>query len=289
VELVKFDTRLLDNLVINDVEYQQGTHVGYEVREYLLEKWGRQCAYCGTAGTQLEIEHLIPRSRGGSNRVSNLTLACHACNQRKGNQTAAEYGYPQLQWQAGVPFKDAAIVNTTRLALYHSLRGTGLSLITGTGGMTKFNRVTQDYPKAHWIDAACVGASGQQIFLNEDLTPLHIRATGHGSRQICRTDKYGFPSRYRLRQKHHFGFQTGDIVQVRLPKGKHAGTYVGRVACRATGSFDITTATGKITGVSWRYCRIIHQSDGYTYTFVKDGSGTFSKRQPMDVSVPKNS
>ncbi|BBI73681.2 hypothetical protein HAALTHF_31920n [Vreelandella aquamarina] len=80
---MRFDTQKLDNPEINGVEYQQGTLLGYEVREYLLEKWGRECAYCGTADTPLEIEHVIPRSRGGSNRVSNLTLSCHPCNQSK--------------------------------------------------------------------------------------------------------------------------------------------------------------------------------------------------------------
>jgi 5-methylcytosine-specific restriction endonuclease McrA len=60
---------------ISGVSYQQGELAGYEVREYLLEKWQRRCAYCGKTDVPLEIEHIIPKSRGGSNRVSNLTLA----------------------------------------------------------------------------------------------------------------------------------------------------------------------------------------------------------------------
>src|SRR6056297_1813270 len=76
---------------ISGVEYQQGTLFGYEVREYLLEKWQRRCAYCGTENVPLEIEHVVPRSKGGSNRVSNLTLACHACNERKGNRPVQEF------------------------------------------------------------------------------------------------------------------------------------------------------------------------------------------------------
>jgi hypothetical protein len=47
MELVKFDTQLLENAEIRGVEYQQGTLQGYEIREYVLEKWGRRCAYCG--------------------------------------------------------------------------------------------------------------------------------------------------------------------------------------------------------------------------------------------------
>jgi len=46
VETVRFDTQRLINPEIDGTEYQQGTLYGYEVREYLLEKWGRRCAYC---------------------------------------------------------------------------------------------------------------------------------------------------------------------------------------------------------------------------------------------------
>lgn len=44
-ELVRFDTQLMQNANISGVEYQQGTLAGYEAREYLLEKWDRQCTY----------------------------------------------------------------------------------------------------------------------------------------------------------------------------------------------------------------------------------------------------
>jgi len=87
---------------------------------------------------------------------------------------------------------------------------------------------------------------------------------GHGSRQMCRTDKYGFPARHRLRQKRHFGFQTGHIVKAIVPTGKYAGTHVGRVACRATGRFDLVTALGKVTA-SYKHLKTLHHSDGYTY------------------------
>lgn len=265
LELVRFDTQLMQNAEISGVEYQQGELAGYEVREYLLEKWERKCAYCGKKDTPLQIEHITPQARGGSHQVSNLTLACHDCNQRKGAQTAAEFGYPNVQKQAKAPLKDAAAVNTTRWRLWDALKAMSLPVEVGTGGRTKFNRVQQHYPKAHWIDAACVGKSGAQVFAARNHVPLLIKATGRGSRQMCRTDKYGFPSRYRLRQKRHYGFQTGDMVQAIVPSGKYTGKHTGRVACRATGSFDIKITTGKVT-VRHTTCSVIHRSDGYTYT-----------------------
>jgi 5-methylcytosine-specific restriction endonuclease McrA len=66
-ELVRFDTQQMEDAEISGVDYQQGTLFGYEIREFLLEKWDRTCAYCGAKDTKLEIEHIQPRSKGGSN------------------------------------------------------------------------------------------------------------------------------------------------------------------------------------------------------------------------------
>ena len=250
---------------ISGVEYQQGTLFGYEMREYLLEKWRRKCAYCGAEHVPLQVEHIIPKSRGGSNRISNLTLACEACNLKKGTQTAAEFGYPHLQAQAKKPLKDTAVVNATRYALLHQLQRTGLDLETGTGGQTKFNRVQQGYPKTHWLDAVCVGVSGAEVFVHQDMRPLLIKAQGRGSRQMCRVDKYGFPRTKPKQFKHVKGFQTGDIVKAVVAQGQKAGIYVGRVAVRASGSFNIKTRTETIQGINWKYVQLIQGVDGYAY------------------------
>lgn len=270
-ELVRFDLQLIQNPEISGVQYQQGELQGYEVREYLLEKWNRKCAYCGIANVPLEVEHIVPRSKGGSDRVSNLTLACVPCNQAKNNQLVEEFlsDKPDLLnrilKQAKSPLKDAAAVNSTRWALFNALKQTGLPVATGTGGQTKFNRTRLKLPKAHWIDAACVG----QIESLEILTaqPLLIAAKGHGTRQMCGTDKYGFPTRHRSRVQIHKGFQTGDIVKATVTAGKKVGSYVGRILCRATGSFDIATKTGRVAGIGHRYCKPIHKKDGYAYAF----------------------
>ena len=70
-ELVRFDMQLLQDAEISGVAYQQGELAGYEVREYLLEKWQRCCVYCGTKDVPLQVEHIVPKARGGTNRVSN--------------------------------------------------------------------------------------------------------------------------------------------------------------------------------------------------------------------------
>jgi hypothetical protein len=94
-----------------------------------------------------------------------------------------------------------------------------------------------------------------------------IQAVGHGSRQSCRTDKYGFPNRHVPRNKIHFGFQTGDIVKAIVKTGKKVGTYIGKVAIRSSGSFNISTKNGLVQGISHKYCKRIHAKEGYSYAF----------------------
>ena len=265
IEVVKFDTQLMQNAEIAGVQYQQGQLAGYEIREYLLEKWGRKCAYCGTTGVPLQVEHLVPRVRGGSDRVSNLALACEECNQKKGKRTASEYGFAHLMQAARQPLKDAAAVNSVRWELWRLLSALGLPLETSSGGRTKFNRTCLGWEKAHWRDAACVGASTSDTLRVVSCTVLHIAAKGHGSRQMCGTNASGLPIRHKQRQKRFFGVQTGDLVRAVVASGKRKGRHTGRVLVRAAGRFDIATKQGRQAGIGYRYCRIIQRADGYAY------------------------
>ena len=140
-----------------------------------------------------------------------------------------------------------------------------MSVTTGTGGQTKFNRTQQNLPKTHWLDAAMVSNTPKlEILTNQ---PLLIKCAGHGNRQMCGTNKYGFPVRHRTSQKNHKGFQTGDIIKAVVTKGKKIGDYTGRVLCRASGSFDISTHQGRVSGISHKYCSHIHKKDGYQYSY----------------------
>ena len=270
-ELVRFDTQLMANPDIKGKEYQQGTLAGYETREYLLEKWNRQCAYCGAKEVPFQVEHIHPRVKGGSNSITNLTLSCERCNTKKCSKDIKDFlkkdpaRLEKILKQSKRPLADASAVNTTRWALFEALKETRLPVETGSGGLTKFNRIQQGLEKTHWTDAACVGNSTPKLTI-QGIKPLLITATGHGSRQSCRTDKYGFPTRYIPRFKFIKGYQTGDIVKAVVTSGKKIGTYVGRVAVRTTGSFNISTNNGLVQGISHKYCSAIHKKDGYGYT-----------------------
>jgi 5-methylcytosine-specific restriction endonuclease McrA len=265
IELAKFDTQKLQNPEISGVEYQRGELFGYEVREYLLEKWGRRCAYCGATDVPLEVDHIVPKSRGGTDRVSNLTLACSACNRAKGDRTAEEFGHPEVQARAAVPLRDAAAVNATRWAIYHGLRRMGVDVRTWTGGRTKWNRERFGLSKSHTTDALCVGDVARVTGWN--LPVLGIRALGRGRRRRTNLDAHGFPRGSLPRTKSVFGFRTGDMVAARVPAGKYAGRYVGVVQVRSSGRFDIKNSHGRrvAQGIHWRCCRVVQRFDGYSY------------------------
>jgi hypothetical protein len=78
---------------------------------------------------------------------------------------------------------------------------------------------------------------------------------------MCRVDKYGFPRSKPKSVKRVHGFQTGDMARVIVPSGKKAGTYVGRVVVKASGSFKV----GKVDGVNWKYFTLLQRMDGYSY------------------------
>jgi 5-methylcytosine-specific restriction endonuclease McrA len=264
VEQVRFDLQLLQNPEITGVEYQQGELVGWEVRAYLLIKYAYQCVYCGKTQGPFELDHIQPKSRGGSDRVSNLVLSCHECNAAKGQQTAAEWGHPEVETRAKAPLKDAAAVNATRFALARLLEGLGLPIGTWSGGRTRWNRARWGVEKTHALDALCVGDPA--LVKAGRLTTLSIRASGRG--RYCRTlfTREGFPRGYLMRQKLVRGFKTGDRVRARVPTPlKTAGTHVGRVRVRKTGSFDIETADGLVEGIHARHCQLLQRADGYSY------------------------
>lgn len=271
-ELVKFDLQALEHPAIQGTEYQQGTLAGYEVRHYLLEKWHHTCSYCGASDVPLQVEHIQAKANGGTNRISNLCLACERCNRTKGKQNIRVFlaNKPEVLQrilaQAKAPLKDASAVNSTRWALYQRLSAFGLPVEVGSGGLTKFNRVSRGLHKEHWLDAACVGKSTPEQIKGQQVFPWLIIAYGHGCRQMCLMDARGFPcTKPKLKHfPHHF--HTGDLVRASIPAHlAHAGVHVGRMAAKAKGGFTITTKRGKIPDVGKGYCQVLQRADGYGY------------------------
>ena len=271
MELVRFDMQKMQNPEIRGIEYQQGELQGYEVREYLLNKFNRACTYCSKKDVRLEIEHVLAKANGGSNRVSNLCLACENCNKKKGTLSIDAFLAKKptllasIKRQLKMPLKDAAAVNSTRWALSQRLEYFGLPVELASGGQTKFNRIRFSIPKTHALDAICVG--NIKSVTNWNLPIFTVKCIGRGKYQRTNMNKFGFPRGYLMRKKSVFGFQTGDMVRAIVTSGNKIGAYIGRVAVRASGGFNIKTKSNLIQGVNYKYCYIISRADGYEYSF----------------------
>ncbi len=75
IELVKFDTALMQDPTLQGEAYQRGTLVGFELREYVLLKWTHACAYCVTPvkGHHLSREQSL--TSYGNGGMLNVSLA----------------------------------------------------------------------------------------------------------------------------------------------------------------------------------------------------------------------
>lgn len=274
VESVTFDTHSMSaGRTLRGTEYQHGPLAGTNARAYLHTKWGSACAYCDATGVPLNIDHLRPRSRGGSDRISNLVLACVPCNQAKGNQPVHAFlahrpeRLAKILQRVKAPLQDAAAMNTTRWRLLEALEALGRPVHRWPGTLTKQNRTATGLPKTHTLDALCIGALDQEGGDFVVRVPVHVlvaKATGRGSYARTTPDRFGFPRLRRARCKQHFGYVTGDLVRATVPSGKWAGTWTGRISVRARGQHSLATPQGRIN-VSHRNLRLLQRGDGYSY------------------------
>ncbi len=253
VEVASFDTHKMQNPEIAGLQYQQGELQGYQVREYLLHKWQRKCVYCHKSGIPLQVEHLTPKARGGSDRVSNLALACKPCNRRKGNQTAAEFGYPEIQAQARVPLRDAAHVSSVKTALVSALgEQFGVERIVITYGYeTKYKRIqVLDLPKSHTNDAVAIACGMGEVV--KPRSPVYqMRCIARGNYQLF-NGKRGEHRVWAPKKLH--GWKLYELVEAKGVRG-----YIG--GRRVKGAFvikDIATTTTMLE-VTPRKLRRLHR------------------------------
>jgi len=86
--------------VIRLLEYRRIPHQSRALsRKNILLRDRNTCQYCGEVlpSGELTLDHVVPRSRGGTSTWENLVACCHPCNRRKGNQLAAETGMKLLR------------------------------------------------------------------------------------------------------------------------------------------------------------------------------------------------
>ncbi|MEU8749916.1 RNA-guided endonuclease IscB [Streptomyces chartreusis] len=276
MEHAGFDTRPTSN----------GTLAGTDARAHLRIKWNNACAYCDITGVPLNIEHLTPRSRGGSSRISNLVLACVPCNKAKGTKPVETFlahrpdRLARILEQVEAPLRDAAAMNATYRQLSDALGAFGIPMQAWSARLTKTNRGAMQLGKTHTLDALSIGPLDHEngdAIVRFPGQVLVARATGRGSYARTTPDRYGFPRLRRARTKQHFGYVTGDLVRACVPSGKWAGTWTGRVSVRARGQHSLATPMGRFN-VSYRNLELLQRGDGYGYSSRPESPASASRK-----------
>ena len=251
IETCRFDPRLMQDPNVSGKEYQESERGRMQVREYVLQRDGRVCQYCGKAGGKLETDHVIPRSKNGPSRISNLVTSCRDCNQRKDNRSLEEFlkddpaRLRRIRAQVRKSLNSATHMNQLKPLLLGALAEQGIPVEESDAVSTAYTRGVLGVEKTHANDAACLGDPGKLMNVPREVTV--VRSVGHGRRQMLvppsrhgtpryRAGPQGRNSPYRaycrlarevqgfttmpghkLRQRRVKGITSGDLVQYTHP------------------------------------------------------------------------
>ena len=285
IERVNFNiSQMSSEVELHGVDYQQGPLYQKKLRDFVFSRSNGKCSYCGAKAE--EIDHIVAKSNGGTNSASNLTASCRACNEKKSNLSLKEFGklvgkdFSKLKLKT--PSKDASIVQSAKNYMIKEISKLIVDTTAYDSWLTKYNRDKLGLPKQHYYDALSVGEDLPKFnFLTNKV--LVISAKGRGSRQMCRVDKYGFPRTSAKASKIVRGFQTGDIAKAIIPSGSKQGEYLGRIAVRSRGSFDIKTNKKTVKDIGFKYFRLIQKNDGYSYNY-KERNFLMAKNNRVSVA-----
>lgn len=155
-ETASFDIHRLMNPAVHGVGYQRGHLYRTDLRRYLFLRDKAKCAYCGEGLVPgWQADHVVPKSRGGSDRPHNRVAACGGCNTRKSNLTAEEFGHPEVaDLAAARSWAPPAIVTSIKGALVRELSGIA-PVVETDGALTAENRKKAKLVKSHAADALC--------------------------------------------------------------------------------------------------------------------------------------
>ena len=173
--------------------------LGWQLRSYTFHRDGRKCGYCGSARAEhYELNHIVPKSRGGADRVSNLVVCCRECNAAKGNRLVSKFladrptRLAEIRRIQKAPLSGAVHLNIILPELLRRLRTEGYDVSAYDSYTTSYTCRKLGIPKTHANDALCLGSPGK-FGLMPHYT-LVIQATGHGDRQMLRPpDRHGNP------------------------------------------------------------------------------------------------
>ena len=293
IETCRFDPRLMSDPNVEGKEYQESERGRMQVREYVLQRDGRTCQYCGKAGGRLETDHIVPQSKNGPYRISNLVTSCRDCNLGKGNRSLDEFlrddpaRLRSIRAQVKKSLSSATHMNQLMPLLLGELAEQGVTATESDAVSTAYTRRVLGVEKTHANDAACLGDPEKLTNVPREVTV--VRSTGHGKRQMlvppsrhgtprykegpqgrnspyrayCRMARevQGFTTMpgHKLRQRRMKGITSGDLVQYAHPVQGAVRGYATLTNCNTRASAD------GMRSVKLQAVTLLARGNGYRY------------------------
>lgn len=156
VEINPFDIHKIVNPEVNGTKYQNGPQKDFEnLKMYIRARDSYTCQQCGAKNTPLEIHHITPKTKRGTDQPENLITLCTKCHK----QITSGVKLPEdlLKKVVRKGLREAAHVNTTKEEVVRKLKEKHQTEIT-YGYITKEKRERFGLEKSHANDAVAIAA-----------------------------------------------------------------------------------------------------------------------------------
>ena len=138
-------------------QYQRSNRLDENIRKAAILRDGGKCMECGKSNCRLEVHHIKPRRRNGSNTLDNLITLCESCHQKTEGQEELymDRYFSLLKSSNNKNLNYAQHVMIGKRWLRKQLSGLGVLYLT-SGGDTANKRIDWNIEKSHANDAVCI-------------------------------------------------------------------------------------------------------------------------------------
>jgi N6-L-threonylcarbamoyladenine synthase len=153
IEVGKFDVQKIMNPSIQGIEYQQGQTYGYyDIRYYVFARDNYTCQVCKKKDKILQIHHIVHRSHGGTDRLSNLISVCTDCHTHGNHQKGNILWKWMVEKKKTPSYREAPFMNTIRRRVFSKYPEVEVTY----GSITTPKRKELGLEKAHHNDALVI-------------------------------------------------------------------------------------------------------------------------------------
>ena len=152
IEIASFDIHKISHPEVTQETYSQGPKKDfYNLKHFVLHRDRYTCQKCGKNQVKLHVHHIVFKSNGGTDASNNLITLCEVCHDKIHRHQTPEKESLKLE-KKKINTTDAVHVSTIGATLKKHLEFT-----EAFGYETKHTRESLGWPKAHFLDATCIG------------------------------------------------------------------------------------------------------------------------------------